>query len=525
MGTPATDGLTDRSWRVLVAPDSFKESMTASQVCQAVADVFGGWGCEVTAVAMSDGGEGFVHAAHRALMSKGGLKANVTSRKGGERYDNDGDDSNDGADGGRIGCTRSSGIMEIAAPRSGDGTSFTFVALPGACGPLSEKRGSMCPKLVESYRELQGDEQMLDDTVYKWQQNAPELKRKGMLVDHESRTAFLEMASCSGLEWVAPGSRNPQRTTTYGCGQLLRAAMDPELDIQTIYVGLGGSATMDGGIGAIQALGIPVLVQPCGHDAPFVATRILNGGDLPDVVGLDFSRLQGGDTLLDRLLTGRVSIVLCTDVQNPLCGISGSAAVYGPQKGASDADIVVADEWLRRLVDVLASSIGPAGQATDVARRLRDGAGMGAAGGFPVAFCALREYAVKTKRGGECVSMVSGSEVLCRAVGMDALMNASDIVITGEGRYDSQTKEGKVVASISEHAARAGIPVVVLCGSHEPGQQGGDADRSSHLVVAMTHSIPFKKCMSDPTSSAIAALEDCKGQIMHVLHSDARMKG
>lgn len=238
-----------------------------------------------------------------------------------------------------------------------------------------------------------------------------------VLLDGE--LAILEVASACGIEWVRPEDRDPFRTTTYGVGELLNALA--RRGIRRCVIGLGGSATVDGGIGMLRALGTRV------YDA---AGRETNS--LCDVDGLD------GFSPLD------MEILLASDVENPLCGPHGAAAVFGPQKGAAPADIPVLDSALKRLQTLFGAEDMP---------------GDGAAGGLGFAFRMLG------------ARRTSGARWMLEYAGLGKALGNADLVITGEGRSDSQTADGKLPWIVAEYAARAGVPAVLLSGA-----LGGDCD-------------------------------------------------
>jgi len=241
----------------------------------------------------------------------------------------------------------------------------------------------------------------------------------------DRRLAVVEMAQASGLTLLPPERRNPLRTTTFGTGQVLRAAL--ARNPRRILLGLGGSATVDGGTGAARAFGWRFL-DDHGRDLPF------GGGALV--------RLQ-------RIVppAGPESIppvdALC-DVSNPLCGPDGAARVYGPQKGATPEMVEVLEVGLERLRAVILDDIG-----LDVG----DLPGAGAAGGFGAGAGAFFK-----------ARLTSGVQTVARAVRLSERLRRADWVVTGEGSFDEQSLFGKVVAGVRDHAAAAGIRVAVLAG-------------------------------------------------------------
>ncbi|MDQ1659355.1 MAG: glycerate 2-kinase, partial [Cryptosporangiaceae bacterium] len=246
-------------------------------------------------------------------------------------------------------------------------------------------------------------------------------------------TAYVESAQAAGLHLVAPAERDPLAATTYGVGVLLAAAA--EAGARTIVTGLGGTATNDGGAGAFAALG----AGPVGEDGaalPYGATPLLA------VTGLaGHPQLRGAE------------LVLAADVDNPMLGINGASAGYGPQKGASREDVQLLDAALTRWSAVLERDLPgcPPG--------LGSLPGGGAAGGLGAALLAL---------GGR---RESGIGLVRRLTGLDAALDAADLVITGEGACDWQSLRGKVMAGIAEAALERGVPCLVLAGRVDAGRR------------------------------------------------------
>lgn len=237
-------------------------------------------------------------------------------------------------------------------------------------------------------------------------------------------TAVVEMAEASGLRLLPPGVFAPLTATTYGTGEVLRAALDA--GARTIVLGVGGSATTDGGAGMLHALGMRLLDMDGVPVGP-------GGGPLAGLTSVDLSGLDA--RLAD------TEIVLASDVDNPLLGAKGAAAVYGPQKGASEADVALLDAALGRFVEVLG--------AESAARA----AGAGAAGG--VGFGALV---------GLGATFRAGIDVLLDVLGFEDALSRADLVITGEGSLDEQTLHGKAPVGVAQAARARGIDVVAVCG-------------------------------------------------------------
>lgn len=244
--------------------------------------------------------------------------------------------------------------------------------------------------------------------------------------------AVVELAQASGYERLAPGERDPEATTTYGTGQLIGAALD--MGARTILVGLGGSATTDGGLGLITALGARAL------DA---AGRALDGrgADMARVAHLDLSRL-------DPRLAG-VTIRVACDVQNPFHGPGGAAHVFGPQKGADPAAVGRLDDGLRTLAGAIRAATG-----VDV----QDIPGSGAAGGTAGALAALL--------GAE---LVPGAPLVLDAVRLGDHLDGASLCVTGEGALDETTLVGKAPAAVARLCAERGVPCVALCGALDLG--------------------------------------------------------
>jgi glycerate kinase len=244
----------------------------------------------------------------------------------------------------------------------------------------------------------------------------------------DGRTAVVEMAAASGLERLAPDERDPMAASTFGTGQLICAALDH--GVERIVIGIGGSATVDGGTGMASALGMRVLdskgqpVQGCGGSLAHVAAV--------DGAGLDV-RLSGCD------------LIVACDVTNPLTGPQGAARTYAPQKGATPAQVDQLEEGLRALAAVVRRDLG---------KDVEQMPGAGAAGGLGaglVAFLGAR--------------LERGVEVVMKACRFGEQLAGADLAITGEGRVDGQSAFGKTVAGVAGAAREQGIPVLVLTGA------------------------------------------------------------
>jgi glycerate kinase len=239
-------------------------------------------------------------------------------------------------------------------------------------------------------------------------------------------TFVIEMARASGLALLRPEERDPFQTGTYGTGELICAALD--LGATEIILGAGGSATVDGGSGVLMALGARLLDEQ-GH-----AIEAGNLG-LAGIASIECSALRAR-------LHG-VSIRIANDVTNPLTGLNGAAAVFGPQKGARRADIQALDRNLARFAAVATRDTG-----IDIGSL----PGTGAAGGLTAGLLLAG------------ASLESGIELILDAVRFDEHLLGADLVLTGEGRIDSQSIQGKVVSGVLAHGSRQRIPVVALAG-------------------------------------------------------------
>lgn len=294
------------------------------------------------------------------------------------------------------------------------------------------------------------------------------------------RLALIEMALASGLALVPEDERNPLYTTTLGTGELIRAALD--LGAKTLLVGIGGSATTDGGIGMASALGYRFL-DAAGREVP------PTGAGLAAIARIDAS---GADPRL-----ARVDLQAVCDVDNPLTGPRGAAAVYGPQKGASPNQVLLLEAGLTHLANLVAQALevrttvslcGPepwgkegawtvegalGRERTPDPRSLHGRPGAGAAGGLGFGlrvFCGAR--------------LRPGAELVLEMLAFDRHLAGADLVLTAEGRLDGQTLAGKAPALVAARARQAGIPCVVLAGSLEP-DLPGLADRGITAALSL----------------------------------------
>ncbi|MCS0632064.1 glycerate kinase [Telluria mixta] len=322
--------------KIVIAPDSFKESLTALQVADAIeAGMRDVWpDARYVKVPMADGGEGTVQA--------------LTDATGGRR-------------------------VEVRVT-----------------GPLGQT--------VDAFYGVSGD------------------------------LAVIEMAAASGLEGVPPDLRDPRTATSRGTGELIRAALDA--GARRFILGVGGSATNDGGAGMLQALGVRLLDADGRDLGP-------GGADLARLDRIDASRLD------PRVREAEFRIAC--DVDNPLTGPRGASAVFGPQKGATPAMVAQLDAALAHYAEVIARDLDQ-----DIAQR----PGAGAGGGIAAAMVVFLKGQLKP-----------GVEIVTEAVGLDAAVRDADLVVTGEGRIDGQTVHGKTPMGVAHVARRHGKPVVAIGGS------------------------------------------------------------
>ncbi len=247
----------------------------------------------------------------------------------------------------------------------------------------------------------------------------------GLLPD--GQTAVVEMALASGLELLKPDELNPLTATTYGTGELLAAALDA--GARRFIIGLGGSATVDGGAGCLQALGVRLL-DADAHELP------PGGAALARLARIDISGLHPR--------WREVTVVIASDVDNPALGEHGAAAVFGPQKGATPADVQTLEASLRHFFTLVHDQMG-----IDV----REVPGGGAAGAFGAGLMAFLGGRIQ-----------SGIDLVLETSGFDALLAEADLVMTGEGRMDEQTIHGKGPVGVARRAAAVGVPTVALVG-------------------------------------------------------------
>ena len=284
--------------------------------------------------------------------------------------------------------------------------------------------------------------------------------------------AVIETAQASGLAQMEPTPANALRAHSYGCGQLITAALDA--GATEIVLGLGGSAMTDGGSGALRALGLKPL-DSAGNVVP------LGGGSLADVVTLDTSGLD------PRL--SAVSFRIAVDVQNPLYGPTGAAYVFGPQKGADEDAVELLDAGLRNWASVLR-------EATSRDVNLP---GAGAAGGFPASFLAFSN-----------AQLEGGFALVAGLTGLSGQLENADLVITGEGSLDSQSLTGKAPIALADAARELGIPVIVVAGRILVTPE----DLAGHGVVAAAQLLDVAAGPEDAVANAAKYLAWATSQVL-----------
>ncbi|WP_061014222.1 glycerate kinase [Photobacterium leiognathi] len=244
----------------------------------------------------------------------------------------------------------------------------------------------------------------------------------------DGKTAIIEMAAASGLHLVSPELRNPMLTTSFGTGELILAALDK--GVEHIIVGIGGSATNDGGIGMAQALGVRFLDENNKQIS-------YSGGALDRLHRIDISNID------PRLVS--VKLEVACDVDNPVCGEKGASQVFGPQKGATPEMVTQLDNNLAHYAEIIKRDLG---------KDVKDMAGAGAAGGMGAALLGLFNAQLRP-----------GIEIVMDAVNLADALKDADLVITGEGRIDSQTIHGKTPIGVARTAKRFNKPVIGIAGS------------------------------------------------------------
>lgn len=256
------------------------------------------------------------------------------------------------------------------------------------------------------------------------------------LLSTDRQRAVIEMAESSGLSRVAPAERDAVRATSAGLGEVLRAVAGS--GVRDVILGIGGSATTDGGFGMLEALSMGYAPRPDDDSPARGVPESLAEVDLRD---------------LDADLS-KVRLSVACDVSNPLLGPTGAAAIYGPQKGVTPDQVTLLDGRIGRFADLLE-------QASGWPQPVRDVPGAGAAGGVGFAFLAIQQTF-------EGFALRPGVDLVMEATDFDARLVGADLVITGEGRIDAQTGFGKTALGVARRAQAAGVPCIAVGGGVEP---------------------------------------------------------
>lgn len=294
------------------------------------------------------------------------------------------------------------------------------------------------------------------------------IARYGILPD---KSAVIEMAAASGLPLVQDVTPDTvMNSTTYGTGQLIASALDK--GCRKIYIGIGGSATNDGGIGMLQALGVSFL-DADNREVGF------GGKYLDKIARIDISNLD------PRIR--ETELVVMSDVTNPLCGENGAAVVYGPQKGATEEEIAILDKGLAQFAELICHMNLP---------DIRNLPGAGAAGGL----------------GGGLVSFLGaeirpGIKAILEIADFEKSVQWADLILSGEGRIDGQSANGKVVSGIAEIAGKYNVPVIAICGSVEKDAREIFEKGISGMEAAVCRPVTLEKAMEEAEQNVIDAAE------------------
>ncbi len=286
--------------------------------------------------------------------------------------------------------------------------------------------------------------------------------------------AVVELASASGLSRVPQDERDPLAASTFGTGQVLAAAVG--LGARNIVLGLGGSATTDGGSGLLVALGAQFLDADGAELPP-------GGGALAELDRVNLSNVSP--------LLAEVSLTIASDVTNPLLGERGAAAVYGPQKGADKAQVRVLERNLAHYVDLLEAASG---------RHIRDVPGAGAAGGTTAGLLAIADRFAS-------FAIRPGVELLMELAGFSAALAESDVVLTGEGRVDDQTAFGKTAFGVARRAHDANVRCICFCGAATEAGIGALAALNAVVVPTTDGPMTLDEAMAAGAAPLVRAAE------------------
>nr|WP_239255340.1 glycerate kinase [Listeria ilorinensis] len=298
---------------------------------------------------------------------------------------------------------------------------------------------------------------------------SPVTARFGLLGD--KKTAVIEMAEASGLHYVNAQTRNPLKTTTYGTGELIAAAL--AYPIERLIIGLGGSATNDGGAGMAQALGIKLLDQNSQSIG-------FGGGALAKLTSIDIADRH---PRLDD-----VEILLASDVKNPLCGSQGASHIFGPQKGATLQMVEQLDRNLEHYAQVIKQQLG---------KQIADTPGAGAAGGLGAGLLAFTNATIR-----------SGVELVIEMSRLDEQLQQADYCLTGEGGIDAQTKFGKTPIGVAHAAQKQQIPVIAIAGRIGDGIDTLYPEGIDAIFGIVQGAVPLEAALAESKANIIRTCEN-----------------
>jgi glycerate kinase len=336
-------------------------------------------------------------------------------------------------------------IVEVPVADGGEGTAEALVTAHGGTYQWANVEGPLGDAVHASYGLIDG-----------------------------GHAAVMEMAAASGFSLVAAARRDVMHASTYGFGQLLEAARANA--VRTIVCGIGGSATNDCGAGMAQALGARLL-DAFGRDVPRGGAALINV-DRIDTSGMNQQWRS-------------VSVRVACDVTNPLTGPSGASHVYGPQKGADPDSVELLDRALGHFAEVIERDLG---------KKVADVPGAGAAGGTGAGMIAVLD-----------AELTPGAPLIVSASGFDSQLAGADLVITGEGRADSQTAFGKAPGEVARRAKAAGVPVVLIAGSKGPGWEALSELGVTSVVTLIEEGADMQRALNEPEGMlARAAVVACR---------------
>ncbi|NLC68935.1 MAG: glycerate kinase [Clostridiaceae bacterium] len=352
-------------------------------------------------------------------------------------------------------------IVKVPVADGGEGTVDALVAIKGGEYRYIEVTGPLGDKVKVKYGIIES----------------------GIVQDNEKKTAVIEMAQASGLPLLAPPERNPLLTTTYGTGEIIKDALD--LGIRDFIIGIGGSATNDGGIGAAQALGVR-FTDSEGNDVGY------GGRELSRIRRID---IENRDKRL-----GESNIIVICDVNNPLTGDKGATMVFGPQKGATPEMLAILEEGMKNYARVIRNQLG-----IDVDKI----PGSGAAGGLGAALVCFLGAQLKP-----------GIDTILDFADFERLLEDVDLVITGEGRIDRQSVFGKVPVGIAKRCKNQGVKVVAIAGSMGEGAQ----EVYKYGIESIMPIVNKDMCLDEAISRAGELLEDAADRMFRLVKLGMDMK-